>query len=158
MTAVRDPSGAFLNHWPTTCGDHRTVGAHRSWCFTCAEWCYPSMPCTGCAGAADDLAAGIAWTSVVDGDVAQLVGARDVYALDAAATDAFLLAARRRHGGADLRAHLFRVRSAYLARRLELHDLARARADAAETRVHGYASAPWAGTDPWAHAVPEPCL
>lgn len=30
------------------CGDHRTVGPHRAWCFPCHEWCYPDVPCEGC--------------------------------------------------------------------------------------------------------------
>ena len=30
------------------CGDHRTTGL-RAWCHTCTEWCYPEMPCLGCA-------------------------------------------------------------------------------------------------------------
>ncbi len=30
------------------CGDHRTVGPHRAWCFDDHEWCYPDVPCRGC--------------------------------------------------------------------------------------------------------------
>jgi hypothetical protein len=30
------------------CGEHRTVGSHRAWCFDCSEWCYPRIPCRGC--------------------------------------------------------------------------------------------------------------
>ena len=32
-----------------TCGEHRTVGPHRAWCYDCREWCYPRLPCGGCA-------------------------------------------------------------------------------------------------------------
>lgn len=31
------------------CGEHRTVGPHRAWCYQCTEWCYPDGPCKGCA-------------------------------------------------------------------------------------------------------------
>lgn len=32
------------------CGEHRTVGPHRAWCFDCTEWCYsrPEAMCKGC--------------------------------------------------------------------------------------------------------------
>jgi hypothetical protein len=32
------------------CGEHRTVGPHRAWCFACSEWCYPDPDgaCKGC--------------------------------------------------------------------------------------------------------------
>jgi hypothetical protein len=30
------------------CGEHRTVGSHRAWCFEDSEWCYPTIPCRGC--------------------------------------------------------------------------------------------------------------
>ena len=38
--------------WPDReCGDHRTVGYHRAWCFDCSEWCYPGERAEdGCAG------------------------------------------------------------------------------------------------------------
>jgi hypothetical protein len=58
---VRDPSSGagsapvpqpaqafFTGHEPRECGEHRTVGAHRAWCFACTEWCYPSDGCKGC--------------------------------------------------------------------------------------------------------------
>ena len=32
------------------CGEHRTVGRLRAWCFDCVEWCYPADGCKGCAG------------------------------------------------------------------------------------------------------------
>lgn len=40
----------FHGHTPRECGEHRTVGAHRAWCFDCTEWCYPriDMACKGC--------------------------------------------------------------------------------------------------------------
>lgn len=32
------------------CGDHRTVGEHRAWCYDCGEWCYSGVArCRGCA-------------------------------------------------------------------------------------------------------------
>ncbi|HUY46063.1 MAG TPA: hypothetical protein VMV92_10100 [Streptosporangiaceae bacterium] len=35
---------------PRECGEHRTVGPHRAWCFDCSEWCYPEpeMACARC--------------------------------------------------------------------------------------------------------------
>lgn len=30
------------------CGEHRTVGPHRAWCYACTTWCYPDVPCPGC--------------------------------------------------------------------------------------------------------------
>lgn len=38
----------FHGHEPRECGEHRTVGPHRAWCFDCQEWCYPSEPCVRC--------------------------------------------------------------------------------------------------------------
>jgi hypothetical protein len=40
----------FEGHQPRECGEHRTVGPHRAWCFDCGEWCYPDedMACKGC--------------------------------------------------------------------------------------------------------------
>jgi hypothetical protein len=52
---VFDPDASHFAGWsPRDCGDHRTVGARRAWCFDCAEWCYPhaEMACRGCGGAA----------------------------------------------------------------------------------------------------------
>jgi hypothetical protein len=38
--------------WPDRwCGEHRTVGSHRAWCFDCSEWCYSGdieMACPRC--------------------------------------------------------------------------------------------------------------
>lgn len=31
----------FLGYEPRECGEHRSVGAHRAWCYGCTEWCYP---------------------------------------------------------------------------------------------------------------------
>lgn len=39
----------FEGHLPRLCGEHRTVGPHRAWCFDCHEWCYPAW-WWGCAG------------------------------------------------------------------------------------------------------------
>lgn len=38
----------FEGHEPRDCGEHRTVGPHRAWCFSCSEWCYPKSPCVRC--------------------------------------------------------------------------------------------------------------
>ena len=38
----------FEGHAKRECGDHRTVGPHRAWCFDCHEWCYPEGACRGC--------------------------------------------------------------------------------------------------------------
>lgn len=38
----------FEGHQPRNCGEHRTVGPHRAWCFDCQEWCYPEIPCERC--------------------------------------------------------------------------------------------------------------
>lgn len=40
----------FEGHSDRECGEHRTVGSHRAWCFDCHEWCYPNvdMACRGC--------------------------------------------------------------------------------------------------------------
>lgn len=53
--AVYEPSeehgNLFVGYRPRECGEHRTVGGHRAWCFDCAEWCYSSgieMGCRGC--------------------------------------------------------------------------------------------------------------
>ncbi len=48
MRALHDDEGRFLGHEPRECGEHRTVGPHRAWCFDCSEWCYPSTPCVRC--------------------------------------------------------------------------------------------------------------
>jgi hypothetical protein len=46
----------FDGHQPRECGEHRTVGSHRAWCFDCTEWCYPGEGCKGCRLGADSLA------------------------------------------------------------------------------------------------------
>lgn len=38
----------FEGHDDRECGEHRTVGSHRAWCYDCHEWCYPLAPCKGC--------------------------------------------------------------------------------------------------------------
>lgn len=46
----------FEGHEPRGCGEHRTAGAHRAWCYDCSEWCYPDSEtdllvagrCNGC--------------------------------------------------------------------------------------------------------------
>ena len=39
---------AFEGHPQRECGEHRTVGPHRAWCFADSEWCYPDALCRGC--------------------------------------------------------------------------------------------------------------
>lgn len=46
--AIRDVEQRFHGFKGSPCGEHRTVGSHRAWCFDCGEWCYPSSPCRGC--------------------------------------------------------------------------------------------------------------
>ena len=48
MTVIRDTAGNFEGHSPRECGEHRTLGVHRAWCFDCSEYCYPSTPCVRC--------------------------------------------------------------------------------------------------------------
>lgn len=38
----------FEGFTPRTCGEHRTVGLHRAWCFDDSQWCYPNEFCSGC--------------------------------------------------------------------------------------------------------------
>jgi hypothetical protein len=39
----------FIGHDERSCGEHRTLGSHRAWCFDCGEYCYPNIPCSGCS-------------------------------------------------------------------------------------------------------------
>lgn len=50
MTAppVYDETGDFVGLTGSGCGEHRTVGSYRAWCYSCAEWCYPRAPCARC--------------------------------------------------------------------------------------------------------------
>jgi hypothetical protein len=45
-----DLAANFEGHPGRECGEHRTVGPHRAWCFACTEWCYPDLEaaCSGC--------------------------------------------------------------------------------------------------------------
>lgn len=48
---VLDDRGHFEGWQPRECGEHRTVGTHRAWCYDCHEWCYShdiSMACVRC--------------------------------------------------------------------------------------------------------------
>lgn len=47
---MTDSAPNFEGHEPRECGEHRTVGSHRAWCYDCSMWCYPSreMACSGC--------------------------------------------------------------------------------------------------------------
>ncbi len=47
-TPTGQPAPNFEGRTGRTCGEHRTVGPHRAWCFDCSEWCYPDEPCHGC--------------------------------------------------------------------------------------------------------------
>jgi hypothetical protein len=48
--AVQADAPNFFGHDGRECGEHRTVGSHRAWCFDCSEWCYPGIDaaCKGC--------------------------------------------------------------------------------------------------------------
>lgn len=52
MAEIIAGDGCFEGYEPRECGDHRTVGEHRAWCFDCRMWCYPGSPgqdgCYGC--------------------------------------------------------------------------------------------------------------
>lgn len=59
-----DPKTYFEGHTPRECGEHRTLGSHRAWCYDCREYCYPRIAaaCNGCRNPViesllDDLAA-----------------------------------------------------------------------------------------------------
>jgi len=46
-----DGSPLFAGYSCRECGEHRTVGSRRAWCFDDSEWCYSSgidMACRGC--------------------------------------------------------------------------------------------------------------
>lgn len=48
MSTEEQPN--FEGHEGRECGEHRTVGPHRAWCYDCSEWCYPGNvgECRGC--------------------------------------------------------------------------------------------------------------
>lgn len=46
--SVHDAPLNFEGFMDRDCGEHRTVGSHRAWCYECTEWCYPDAPCKGC--------------------------------------------------------------------------------------------------------------
>lgn len=50
-----DTEGSFYGFQSRDCGEHRTVGAHRAWCFDCSEWCLPDQPCRRCHGVSEAL-------------------------------------------------------------------------------------------------------
>jgi hypothetical protein len=50
-----DTHGSFYGFQSRDCGEHRTVGPHRAWCFDCSEWCYPAAPCARCHGVHEAL-------------------------------------------------------------------------------------------------------
>jgi hypothetical protein len=76
---------AFTGHQPRECGEHRTVGPHRAWCFECSEWCYPAIAqgCKGCRA------------SVLEGIVRLL--AADTAPLDREYGDCLLCGETHRH-------------------------------------------------------------
>jgi hypothetical protein len=45
---IHEEDGCFSGFEPRECGEHRTVGEHRAWCYDCSEWCYPKAPCIRC--------------------------------------------------------------------------------------------------------------
>lgn len=45
---MSDSTPNFEGHADSECGEHRTVGPHRAWCYNDTEWCYPHAPCRGC--------------------------------------------------------------------------------------------------------------
>lgn len=49
-TLIVDDGRRFVGWEPRQCGEHRTVGNYRAWCFDCSEWCYPDfdMACARC--------------------------------------------------------------------------------------------------------------
>jgi hypothetical protein len=50
-----DTEGSFYGFQSRDCGEHRTVGPHRAWCFDCSEWCYRNAPCARCHGVHEAL-------------------------------------------------------------------------------------------------------
>lgn len=50
-----DTEGSFYGFQSRDCGEHRTVGPHRAWCYDCSEWCYPNEPCRRCHGVSEVL-------------------------------------------------------------------------------------------------------
>lgn len=52
-----DTHGSFYGFQSRDCGEHRTVGPHRAWCFDCSEWCYPNAPCRRCHGVSEVISA-----------------------------------------------------------------------------------------------------
>lgn len=68
------PKPNFEGHQPRECGEHRTVGPHRAWCYDCSMWCYPhlEMACHRCRipmleAALDDL-----WGCISKDDIQHL--------------------------------------------------------------------------------------
>jgi hypothetical protein len=53
MNEIRDKDGNFEGFTERACGDHRTVGDYRAWCYDCSEWCYPDAPCVRCQSRSD---------------------------------------------------------------------------------------------------------
>lgn len=49
-TGQANPS--FHGWLDRNCGEHRTVGPIRAWCFDCGEWCYSHSRENGCHGCA----------------------------------------------------------------------------------------------------------
>lgn len=41
MTESASDARPYFHGHGGECGEHRTVGTHRAWCYQCTEWCYP---------------------------------------------------------------------------------------------------------------------
>lgn len=48
VTDYDDSKPNFEGHANSECGEHRSVGWYRAWCYNDTEWCYPNAPCRGC--------------------------------------------------------------------------------------------------------------
>lgn len=48
QSPVRDERGCWMGYEPRECGEHRTTGEQRAWCYDCGEWCSESGPCVRC--------------------------------------------------------------------------------------------------------------
>lgn len=63
-----DTHGSFYGFQARDCGEHRTVGPHRAWCFDCSEWCYPNASCRRCHGVHEVIIALARGYGIEDGE------------------------------------------------------------------------------------------